>query len=612
MSEAQGRAAEAGGNYVLADAGLIVRHPFVEKYGTQAKEPIEFGAVYYRRSNPPEYDWERDYAVAREDGHTIFRHWFTWNAVHVAPDTFDFESYDRHLELAARHGIKTIVAELITEAPDWLYHKYPHARVELAGGGRHSSGMNDSNGTGITRMCLDNPEVAAEAEKFLRALAGHYRDNPGLYGYDIWNECSLYSAGAMCYCPATQAAFREWLKAKYDGDLEKLRRAWRRYSLTDWAEIEMPRRVQPFPDTVDMVQFQNDNALRWMRMRRDAIREADPGHFVVAHGNAKTFCDIPACGDDYRAAEFCDIYGYTFWYGNKCNTMLGSDMIRIAAGGKEFWRAEAVGDSDWQGRGGFTEPLLEKEFMADPENIRFDALMSLAAGARGFINPRWRGLQDGGLFDGYGWYNLDGSRSERSDEVKKLARWANGGALLPLWKAQPVRGQVGLLLLEESQIFCYALYGKTDYYSLAYQGAYEAFLHAGVQADPIRLGHIDDYRALYLPFPVALSDATVKRLTEWVRAGGALITEGCPGFFSEAGHAFEHQPSRGLDELLGAKQGKASFGPDMWHRLELSSDGGRLAGGVYRQSYLPTRAKPFAYYDDGLVAGVENAFGAGK
>ncbi|MDR3121334.1 MAG: hypothetical protein LBU58_08395, partial [Clostridiales bacterium] len=83
-------------------------------------------------------------------------------------------------------------------------------------------------------------------------------------------------------------------------------------------------------------------------------------------------------------------------------------------------------------------------------------------------------------------------------------------------------------------------------------------------------------------------------------------------FFSEAGHAFEHQPSRGLDELLGAKQGMASFGPDMWHRLELSSDGGRLAGGVYRQSYLPTHAKPFAYYDDGLVAGVENAFGAGK
>ena len=36
-----------------------------------------------------------------------------------------------------------------------------------------------------------------------------------------------------CFCRATQAKFREWLKAKY-GTIEALGRAWHRYSLGDW------------------------------------------------------------------------------------------------------------------------------------------------------------------------------------------------------------------------------------------------------------------------------------------------------------------------------------------------------------------------------------------
>ena len=42
-----------------------------------------YGAVYFRKSHPPEEDWERDYAVAAEDGGNIFRHWFLWSAIEV-------------------------------------------------------------------------------------------------------------------------------------------------------------------------------------------------------------------------------------------------------------------------------------------------------------------------------------------------------------------------------------------------------------------------------------------------------------------------------------------------------------------------------------------------
>ena len=69
---------------------------------------VPYGAVYFRKSNPPTEDWARDYATASEDGINIFRHWFLWSAIEVAPGAYDWADYDRQLDLAAEHGICTI------------------------------------------------------------------------------------------------------------------------------------------------------------------------------------------------------------------------------------------------------------------------------------------------------------------------------------------------------------------------------------------------------------------------------------------------------------------------------------------------------------------------
>ena len=51
---------------------------------------VPFGAVYFRKSNPPQEDWERDYAVAAEDGLNVFRHWFMWSAIERRPGEYDW------------------------------------------------------------------------------------------------------------------------------------------------------------------------------------------------------------------------------------------------------------------------------------------------------------------------------------------------------------------------------------------------------------------------------------------------------------------------------------------------------------------------------------------
>ena len=50
-----------------------------------------------------------------------FRHWFMWAAIEVAPGKYDWRDYDRMMDLAAQNGIRVIIAELITAAPEWMF-----------------------------------------------------------------------------------------------------------------------------------------------------------------------------------------------------------------------------------------------------------------------------------------------------------------------------------------------------------------------------------------------------------------------------------------------------------------------------------------------------------
>ncbi|WP_165452388.1 beta-galactosidase [Paenibacillus thalictri] len=590
--------------------------PFNETQGkpnAERNQEMQFGAVYFRKTNPPRKDWERDYAVAAEDGHSMFRHWFPWSAIEVAPGVFDWSDFDTHLDLAAKYNINTIIAEHLLIYPEWLRTHFPHARFEHRDGRQRLNTMSVSSAVGgQLSMCLDNPEIEQAAGRFLSELAKRYRNHPGLYGYNIWNECSYHSPDNICHCAGTQNRFRQWLKNKY-GDIHTLAKAWFRYSLTRWEDVQLPRSIEPYPDVFDAIDFQRDNAIHWMKWRANILRSEDAVHPIVAHGNGKSFSDIVStCGDDFRAAEVVDIFGYTYWYANNCSLFLAGDIIRSASKGKTFWRAEAIGNSTWEKRRAEQPHNKEKDDMSEPENIRLDCLISLATGARAYLNPRWRPLLDGPLFGAYGWYGMDGSRTERSEMASSLAKWSLAPETAPLWKAAPVQGELAILLIEDCQAFCYATYGSTDYYSDCLQGAYEAFLDSNIQCDVIKLDQIDRYSMLYVPYPVALSDNAAATLRAWVEQGGTLISEACFGYFANYGHANEVQPNRGFAEVFGATEAAVSLGPDRWNELSLSVGDGQLGGAIYRQAYALQGGTASAWFEDGSVAAVDHTYGQGR
>jgi beta-galactosidase len=576
-----------------------------------------YGAVYFRKSNPPEEDWAKDHQTAARLGVNTFRHWFMWSAIETAPGKYDWRDYDRMMDLAAQNGIKVVIAELVTAAPEWMFRKYPNARYVASDGSVVNSSIGGSSATGgFPGLCLDNPEVRAAADKFLTALVEHYRNHPALLGYDLWNE-NTYNGGnprkMYCYCDASKRKLRTWLQGHYSS-LDQAARTWNRYSYASWEDVNPPSDFGGYSESLDWLQFRIDNAFDMFHQRVAMFRSLDPKHAVMAHGVAGTLESLPgSTHNEWRSAKDVDVWGFTFVASRKGDEpwkqYQAVDLVRGGARGKPFWHAEAEAGPLWM-QPQVTGRPREDGRIPDENDVRLWNLVSCAGGVTGILYPRWRPLLDGPLFGAFGPMGMDGSITPRAEMAGKFARWANGHP--DIWKARPVRGDIGLVFIPESELFNYVQQGDTNFYAQSIRGAYQAFFDSNIQADFVALDDITQYKIIYLPYPVMLKKETAAKLAEYVDQGGTLIAEGLPGYFGDHGHVGQTQPNLGLDQLFGARERYVEFTPDLLEKLQLTVNGNQIFGRYFIQEYEATTGHAAGTYANGHTAAVENQHGKGR
>jgi beta-galactosidase len=575
-------------------------------WGNPFSDPgFPFGAVYFRKSSPPEPDWERDHQIAAGMGINVFRHWFMWASIENSPGRYDWADYDRMVQLEGQNRIKVVIAEIVTGAPEWMWDKYPQAHHINRDGSEGYPSVATGSATGSCPLCLDDDDVRARAEKFLIALVERYRDKPAVLGYDVWNEGSLQE----CQCAASQARFREWLKAKY-GTIEALGRAWHRYSLGDWESVHPPRGNIGYADSLDWLAFCRDNAIRLLRWRTELIRRLDPRHKITAHGMG-TLSEIEG-----RTAADVDSYGYTWVASRHTNApwmqFRAADWTRAASRGKPFWHAEATGGPLWLQPQVLNRPL-EDGRSSDEKDVRVWSTIDMAAGATGILFTRWRPLLDGPLFGAFGPMGMDGSVTPRAEMAGQLARWANGHP--ELWQSRPVKGDVGIVFVQESMDFASIQGsggGSGNNCAQSMQGAYQAFFDSNIQADFVNIDDIGDYPLIYLPYPGMLRQATADKLRDYVARGGKLVSEGCPGYFGDGGRVGTVQPNLGLDEVFGARETYVQFTPDLLTQLTATVQGRPVGGQYFLQEYQLAGGQAAGQYANGHLAAVEHTFGRGR
>ena len=137
------------------------------------------------------------------------------------------------LTAAADAGLRVIVQVDARAGPAWLRRRYPDSAVVPEGA---TAAAASAGG-----YCMDHPGVRGDLGAFIGALAAASARYPAFYAIDVWRNPGVSSdtAAKFCYCPHTQARFRDALQRKY-GALPALNAAWGR-SFATWSEVHVPR-----------------------------------------------------------------------------------------------------------------------------------------------------------------------------------------------------------------------------------------------------------------------------------------------------------------------------------------------------------------------------------
>jgi len=593
------------------------------------------GTQYHRPPTPKAEKWEGDFALMHKSGFNIARGWAMWSWLNPSEGKYDFSELERMCDLGKKNGVGIILLVDIESVPAWMYKKYPHTTyVSRTGKPIAPHTVHNRCIGGHPGLCTDHPEVQKAAKAFIKALVTKFKNHPGLVAWEPHNEPLIeparYNHEVFCYCEATSARFRTWLKKKYT-NIQAVNKAWQR-KFNNFEEIDPPTELGSFPDWTDWRMFAIDCLVDQDRWRIQTIRENDPKHEVLMHsrggGDRR---DIVCDGtDDWRLFAMADKVGYANFPQGKTpfEHALSGDICRSAAQGKEFWMHElqsgpfGIGmnrnNPFWilLGKGG----AMDVDVAARPDEvgdvtgdrIAMWSWMSISQGAKGLLYWQFRTEQFGAEY-GFNLVNLDGTPNERLDAAAHIAKVISSNEKM-FTEMKPPASQVAIGYSPRNAMLTYFADGNLNSYLAAYLGANRLLQHLGHQLDVVRVDTdaVNDdyskYKAVYVPLPLQVQPEIAAKLEKFVANGGLLICEPSLGAIEMDGFSADVVPSAGLDKLFGVRREIVSTRQS----IDVKIGATKVPSRFFEEILIPQGAKVMGKYADGRVAMTVNNYGKGK
>ena len=116
------------------------------------------GVAYFRPPNPPRAEHAAHLKKIKCDlGFDMVRLRVQWNAIHRAPNDFDWAEYDEIADICEGLGLMILVETSLESAPYWLGREHPEARYVSANGQAMDLGVYESTMFGgYPGLCFDH------------------------------------------------------------------------------------------------------------------------------------------------------------------------------------------------------------------------------------------------------------------------------------------------------------------------------------------------------------------------------------------------------------------------------------------------------------------------
>jgi beta-galactosidase len=573
-----------------------------EAFRPDHMDTVLYGVAYYPEYMP--YDRvDQDVQLMQKAGITVVRigesSWGLWEP---EDGKFEYAWMDRVVEKLHAAGIRIILGTPTYSIPAWMYKKHPEIVVTRLGGQYLYYGLRQNTD-------LANPTYRFYCERVIRKILEHYKNNPAIIGYQIDNETSsAYAANHD-----VQVGFENYLKSKFK-TVDELNKVWGLnywgQRLNDWSELpprdgiinpgwklEWERYSQWL--TTDFLAWQSQIVSEYKRPEQFITHDfAGPPRPEVNERDVVQALDIAAANPYHGTQDQFDGEASSY-AGDYARSLKNSNYLITET------NAEAIG---WDSK---------EQYPPYDGQLRLDVYTHAASGANMVEYWHWHSIHYGQETYWKGVLGHDLQPGRAYDEVSRTAHELQriGPEIADIQR----KNQVAILYSNDSSYgIDFMKFSDHANYRTILRQMYEVLYRANVGTDFVfpESTNLSNYKVILVPPLYVASDAVLKRLAEYVHAGGHLVVGFKSGFCNEYSTVRWELAPGPLREAAGVHYQEFS---SLQRPVALKDDpfhaGADNRVSEWAEMLIPDTAKPLAYYDHPFFgkypAITRNSFGKG-
>ncbi len=497
-------------------------------------QELYVGANYHPHDDKNPEKIQHDIQLMKDAGFKVVRmgH-LAWDSYEPSEGKFDFEWFDKVMDMMNEAGIKVILDIAIRPAPIWLHYKYP------------SISITDENGNVLYpnhRYMEDigDPMYQKYALRFTETITKQYAKYPALLAFGIDNESG---DGQISYSKTARQRFIIWLKDKYK-TVENLNKAWagQRWSrkINDFEEVGFPvsGSINGSPERMlDFRRFVSDEINKLLFKVLDVVNTNAPN--ALTNTNAWYYSQLKYF--DYSEIAYSGKMtreGCGFYPGNSLTTNWG---VMNAAFGISRIQFES------------TNPFWCTEFTtmtAVPNSIRKSAYASLMYANQMVCGWTWQSMWAGEEQYLEGMLDWDGIPNRKYDEYKKIAAEFKKIEKFFPYKLQ---AEVGLAFSFPSQIASNSFPEKHDN---QLQACWDLFYGRNMDVRIVEITRSSlHYKLLFVPGVAVMDEAAAIKIRDFVKNGGTVVMTSNSAIVDTNGQVFATTRPGMLSDVFGIRLG---------------------------------------------------------
>ena len=452
---------------------------------------------------------------------------FSWALLEPEEGMYNFEFFDKIVNDLTENGIKIFLATPSGARPRWLAEKYPEVLRVDSNNNKHLYGERHNH-------CYTSPVYREKVSKINRLLAERYSNNKNVILWHISNEY-----GGECHCELCQEAFRQWLREKYENDLDKLNHAWWSgfwsHTVTDWDQIHSPvsvgegNRIMPglYIDWQEFVTYQTTD---FMRVEIDAVKSVNPDIPVTTN-----FMSTHQLLDYHYMKDFVDVISwdcYPAWHDSRGDGVVAYIIaflhdLQRSFKSKPFLMMESTPSlTNW----------MEYNKLKRPNMHRLSSLQAIAHGSDSVQYFQWRKGRGGSEKFHGAVIDHDGKAEGRVFEdvrnvgitLEKIDAIAGTNTIADV---AVVYGNKNRWALDNAEGF----HNSDKQYRITCMNHYKEFWKRGINVDVIGLhADLSKYKILVLPMLYSVTEEQIEKIENFVANGGTVIATYMTGYVNES------------------------------------------------------------------------------